>query len=262
MAAQQYGTVPVQGDVESQKLDSREWEEQPRHDRGNSVVTPLIFLWQFIWLAFTIGWYSAAQEYSLWTWFAVRLVFGVVVGALGYQGFFLRTTRQLTMAVGILPLVATIIAAAVPGDFRTATADLLDATPLWWLFTLQYVRVLAVGTLIKYFRGKLPLWWAAMPATVDFLHAVPVLVTGICLTAGVAVNTSFLIFLCAVGISVAPLAVIFLYYYLPSLWGFGYTGGRKPDTREVLSYPMVLMPTYAVPSMVEFQLFTLIKLVT
>ncbi|CEL98503.1 unnamed protein product, partial [Vitrella brassicaformis CCMP3155] len=221
---------------------------------------PLIFVWTFVWLALTLKWYAPTGSYALWAWLAFRLSYGAVTAYLGYTGVFRRNTKYLLPTfVALAGVFVDVAGVLLPGRLQDEVAAMLSAIPLPWLLAVQYPRLLAFVTFIKWYNGTFPTGWAWGVGLADFIYAVPMAVVHVLLTQGYTVSNDTLLLVSIPGILVAPFAVVFMYVYLPSPWGIWYTAGKSPDTREVLSWPMVLMPSHAIPFLVEIQVFTLIK---
>ena len=192
-------------------------------------------------------------------WIAVMLGWLVLAIYLGSRDFFLRHTRWLSNLVGVVLVVAlaavwfSATPAAREGVVRAAagTSDVR-------LMLIHVLRLLAIGTVIKYIQGQLPLHFVIFGALPDFLFAISAVVVCI-LATNSPLGYEFLIAWHAIGFSLFLGAGISMFLSMPSPLRIYHD---KPDASIVFQFPMVLAPNYTVPLFMIAHLFALVKLLT
>ena len=196
----------------------------------------------------------------------VGIVVGWVVGMLGwltlviYAGpreFFLKQSRSLSNLVAVVLVIA--FAAAVFTLIPSAWQGLLNAargTSDLQLITIHILRLLAIGTIIKFIQRELPLHFVILGAMPDFLFAVSAVVLAVMgmnspLSHGVLVAWHWIGFAVFFGPGIS------MFFSVPSPFRIYHS---KPDTSIVFQFPMVLAPTLTVPLFMIAHLFALVKL--
>ena len=198
----------------------------------------------------------------VWTvviWITTMLAWMVFVVVAGKRGFFLKHTQSLSNLVGVFLVVAFagmlfgMLPVAREGFLRAAqsTSDLQIAS-------IHVLRLLAIGTVIKYMQGQLPrhfVLWGSFP---DFLFGVSaVIVTS--LAAQSPLNQDFLFIWHNIGFVLFAGAGISMFFTMPSPLRLFHT---KPDASIVFQFPMLLAPNYTVPLFMLAHAFALVKLFT
>jgi hypothetical protein len=192
-------------------------------------------------------------------WIVVMLAWMILVIFASQRGFFLKHTRWLSNLVGVVLVVA--FAAVLFGAIGVAREGLLIAasgTSDLQLVSIHVLRLLAIGTVIKYIQGQLPLHFVIFGSLPDFLFAVSAVVVTI-LAANGLLGRDFLIVWHLVGFSLFFGAGISMFFSVPSPLRI-YHG--EPDASIVFRFPMVLAPNFTVPLFMLAHAFALVKLVT
>lgn len=194
---------------------------------------------------------------SVGVWVVAMLLWMALVIYAGGLDFFLKHTRWLSNLVGVVLVLA--FAAVLFGTIAVAREGLLRAasgTTDLQLVSFHVLRLLAIGGIIKYMQGQLPLHFVIFGALPDFLFAVSAVVVTFLASSG-ALGRDFLIVWHAVGFTLFLGAGISMFFSVPSPFRIYHS---KPDTSLVFQFPMVLAPNFTVPLFMLAHAFALVKL--
>ncbi len=190
-------------------------------------------------------------------WLVGMLAWMALVIYLGNRGVFLKHTRWLSNLAGFVLVVA--IPAVLFGAIDVAREGLVLAashTSNLQLVAFHVLRLLAIGAVIKYMQGELPLHFVILGSGPDLLFAVSAV--GVTLLEATApLGPEFLIVWHIVGFLVFFGAGISMFFSVPSLFRIYHD---KPDTSLVFQFPMVLAPNFTVPLFALAHVFALVKL--
>ncbi len=225
---------------------------------------PLIIwlgLAELVWIAYWLlraGATNPGFTTTVVVWVAVMLGWmGLVIYA-GRRGFFLRHTRWLSNLVGVVIVVmfTAAVFGAVP-TVREGLAGAAAATSHRELASIHILRLLAVGTIIKYLQGQLPLHFVILGSLPDFAFAISAIAVTILLGAD-SLGREFLIAWHSIGCALFLGPGISMFFSVPSPFRI-YHGG--PDTSIVFKFPMLLAPNFTVPLFMLAHAFALVKLI-
>ncbi len=149
-------------------------------------------------------------------WLVVMLAWMVLVIYLGNRGVFLKHTRWLSNLVGFVLVLA--LPAVLFGAIGVAREGLVLAashTSNLQLASFHVLRLLAIGTVIKYMQGQLPLHFVILGSVPDLLFAASAVVITI-LQATNPLGQDFLIVWHIVGFFVFFGAGISMFFSVPS----------------------------------------------
>jgi len=190
-------------------------------------------------------------------WLAVMLAWMALVIYLGNRGFFLKHTRWLSNLVGFLSVLAlAAVLFGVTGAAREGVLLAASRTPTLQLVSFHVLRLLAIGAVIKYIQGQLPLHFVIFGSVPDLLFAASAVVVTI-LEATTPLGQDFLIVWHIVGFFVFFGAGISMFFSVPSLFRIYHD---EPDTSLVFQFPMLLAPNFTVPLFALAHVFALVKL--
>ncbi len=195
---------------------------------------------------------------TVMAWILVMLGWLVFVIYSGRRGFFLKHTRWLSNLVGVIIVVA--FGAVLFGADLATKEGLIraaNATTDRELASIHILRLLAIGTVIKYLQRELPLHFVILGALPDFLFAVSAVVVFF-LTANGPLTTEFLITWHLIGFSLFLGAGISMFFSVPSPFRIYES---EPDSSIVFMFPMLLAPNFTVPLFMLAHLFALVKLI-
>ena len=221
-----------------------------------------------IWLGMTelswIGWwlltggtesvgYSAAVAF----WIGSMLVWTIGVSIAAWRGWILKYAWLLSNHWGLSLVIAfaVLLFASVPA-IREGVWRAAQSTSDAQLAGIHVLRLLAVGTIIKYLHKELPLHFVIFGSIPDLLFGI----SAVIVTAAAAsqpFSATFLVVWHAVGLSAFLGAGFAMYFSVESPLRIFH---GRPDTSIVFQFPMVLAPNLTVPLLMIAHLFALLKL--
>ena len=190
-------------------------------------------------------------------WVVSMLIWLALVIYAGRREFFLKHTKRLSNFFGVTFVVT--LAVAVFGTIPAVRQGLVSAahnTSDLQLIYIHILRLLAIGSVVKFLQRELPLHFVILGSLPDFLFAVSAVVLAV-LGANGPLDPSFLVAWHLIGFSVFFGAGISMFFSVPSPLRIYHT---KPDTSIVFQFPMVLAPNMTVPLFMIAHLFALVKL--
>ena len=213
-------------------------------------------VWISYWLLRTV---AATPGYTttVVAWIVVMLGWLGFVIYSGRRDFFLKHTRWLSNLVGVFVVVAfaTLVFGAVPAA-REGLAGAATVTTDRELASIHILRLLAIGTIIKYLQRQLPLHFVILGALPDFLFAVSAVVVTLLVGSGLMAQ-NFLVAWHSIGFSVFLGAGISMFFSVPSPFRIYHS---QPDASIVFRFPMLLAPNFTVPLFMLAHAFALVKL--
>lgn len=223
-----------------------------------------------IWLGLTeLAWIAywllsidhAAPQYVgvILFWVVSMLVWMGAVILLGKRGFFLQRTRYLSNLVGIaIVLTFAVLLFGVVPVAREGLVLVARNTPDVQLISIHILRLLAIGTVIKYLHGELPLHFVILGSLPDLFFGISAVVV-MALAANGSVGHNFLVAWHLLGFSVFGGPGISMFFSVPSPLHIFHS---KPDTSIVFQFPMLLAPNFTVPLFMLAHAIALVKLFT
>lgn len=198
----------------------------------------------FGYTATVVGWFVALLAWMAW----------VIHG--GRRGLFLKHTRWLSNLVGAVTVVAFSAALfmSVPGAWEELARTAALATTEE-LASIHILRLLAVGTIVKYLQRQLPLHFFILGSLPDFLFAISAIIVAFPSGDGF-VSREFLIAWHCTGALVFMGAGISMFFSVPSPF-FIYRSA--PDASIAFRFPMLLAPNFTVPLFMLAHAFALVK---
>ena len=202
---------------------------------------------ELVWIAYWLlrtGDAAGGYTATVVTWIVAMMLWMVFVIRAGRRGFFLRHTRSLSNLVGVFLVVAFAIAlfGAIP-EAREGLARAAAATTDRELASIHILRLLAIGTFIKYMQRQLPLHFVILGSLPDFLFAMSAVVVTVLVGDG-SMEQQVLIAWHGLGFSLFLGAGISMFFSVPSPLRIY---RRPPDASIVFAFPMVLAPNFTVP---------------
>ena len=192
-------------------------------------------------------------------WVVSMLAWMIAVIFLGKRGFFLQWTGYLSNLIGITGVLT--FAFLLFGVLPVARDSLVLAagdTPDVQLVSIHIFRLLAIGVVIKYLHGELPLHFIIIGALPDLCFGASAVVV-MALAANGSVGQDFLVIWHLIGFSVFFGAGISMFFSVPSPLHIFHS---KPDASIVFQFPMLLAPNFTVPLFMLAHAFALVKLFT
>lgn len=144
---------------------------------------------------------------------------------------------------------------ALTGAGRDGVVAAASAVPDVHLAAVHELRLLAIGTVVKYLQRQLPLHFVILGSLPDVLFAVSVVVVTV-LAARAPVDSQFLLVWHATGAFVFFGAGLSMFFSVPSPLRL-FTS--QPDASLVFRFPMVVAPNVTVPLFMLAHLFAIVK---
>lgn len=217
-------------------------------------------LTELAWLAYWLlaGGNNTATFVGIVTaWIVAMLAWLLMAIYLGTRGFFLKHSRAMSNLVGVAIVVT--FAVAMFGLIPAAREGLLSAarnTSDLQLISIHILRLLAIGTIIKFIQGELPLHFVILGSIPDFLFAVSAVILAVLGMNG-PLDHSFLVTWHLIGILVFIGPGVSMFFSVPSPLRIYY---KKPDASIVFQFPMLLAPNFTVPLFMLAHAFALVRL--
>lgn len=177
---------------------------------------------------------------------------------LGKRGLFLRHTFYFSNLAGFLSvLIFTILVFGLMPSAWTGLVQAAKNIPEVQLAAFHMLRLLVIGTIIKYLHGELPRHFMILGSLTDLAFAVSAIGVTVMVAKGMA-GQDFLIVWHLIGSLVFLGAGVSMFFSVPS--PLRITNG-KPDTSIVFRFPMLLAPNFTVPLFVVAHGIALVKLI-
>ena len=209
-----------------------------------------------LWLAAQRS--ALAPERRVFVWLAIAAPFTLwlaAIWAFAVAGVFIPSPG----AIPIVPLaifLPVIVGAIVLARSRTIGV-LLDAVPSTWLIALQAYRVFGGIFLVGWARGELASAFALPAGTGDMIVGLLALPVAVYLAAGATAGRSLGIAWNILGL--VDLAVAVLMGMLTAPGPLQIIVPDRPNT-QLMAYPTVMIPAFAVPSSILLHVLSLRQL--
>ncbi len=226
---------------------------------------PLIIwlgLTELVWIAYWLLSPEDLDSSYVWTvvfWIMAMVIWLGWVMSAGKRGFFLKHTQWLSNLVGVVIVVG--FAAVLFGIVSVAREGLIRAaqgTTDLQLVSIHVLRLLAIGTVIKYMQGQLPRHFVLLGSLPDFLFGMSAVVVTSLAAQGL-LDQDFLFMWHNLGFALFAGAGVSMFFTMPSPLRLFQ---NKPDASIVFQFPMLLAPNFTVPLFMLAHAFALVKLFT
>jgi hypothetical protein len=190
-------------------------------------------------------------------WMVSMLIWLALAIYAGRSGFFLKHSERLSNLVSVTIIVAfaVVVFAAIPAGWQGLVNAARHTSDLQLIY-IHVLRLLAIGSIVKYVQRELPLHFVILGSLPDILFAASAVYLAV-LGAKGPLDPSFLVGWHLIGFSVFFGAGISMFFSVPSPLRIFHT---KPDTSIVFQFPMVLAPNMTVPLFMIAHLFALVKI--
>jgi hypothetical protein len=175
------------------------------------------------------------------------------------KGVFLKHTRYFSNMIGFsVVIVLTVLLFGVFDGVREELINAAANVSNKQLIAFHCLRLLAIGSMIKYLQGDLPLHFIIIGSLPDFLFALSAAFLTF-FAEPESIGNGLLIAWHLIGMTVFLGAGISMFFSVPSPVRIFH---NKPDTTIVFQFPMALAPTIGVPLFILAHTFALLKLVS
>lgn len=171
-------------------------------------------------------------------------VWALITSLLAIRSFYVETSRFFTMDLG------TFVPFAITGGFlinrraRRSLTEWIVNIPLRQLTWVHIIRVAAIGSILKMWKGFLPAHFIVPVGIPDFLFGLSVPLMAWLVFKKKVVGKDVLIAWNAIGALLFFPSMVLLYLSMPGPIQV-FTDG--PSTLEVFRFPMALVPTFLAP---------------
>jgi hypothetical protein len=204
---------------------------------------------------------SAHQNKQIILILAILTLWGGLSTYLGLSGYY-QSEGFLSSLPGFWITQIAILIVMIPWlaskDLRQGINRIIDQTPLYLIMGFEGLRVLALGGIIKGYRGEFSLFYAKFIGIPDFLYGVTTLIAAVLIYKGIWKEKSAIIINLIGFIIIVPFAVILINVGLP---GPLYMIEESPSLKTIFEFPMALAPTLVVPIFVMVNLFVALRLI-
>ncbi len=181
---------------------------------------------------------------SIYILLLVLFIWTLIVIAMGILGIHVSLAKQIPLLwQAFVPILITVVAFLVSKTLRSALREVALTTPWHWFVFFQSLRIGALGSVIKGFKGEITssfVFWVGLP---DFLFGVSAILVGWLLLKH-AVSIRFLMLWNLIGAAIILLPIgAFMHYFM-----------REPGFIFIFQFPMVLAPSIVVPMFVLLNL--------
>lgn len=218
----------------------------------------LLGLVELAWLSYwLLGFGENTAEYLAIAvmWILGMLGWMALAISLGKRGIYLKYTHWFSNLIGLaLVLAFTWVLFGVLDVGREGLLSSASQVPAQQLVWFHILRLLAIGTILKYLQGQLPFHFLLFGSVPDFLFAVSAVIVSL-----QAPGQSFLIIWHLVGLTLFFGPGISMFFSVPSLLRLYRS---KPDTSMVFQFPMLLAPNFTVPLFMLAHSLALVQLLT
>jgi len=204
-------------------------------------ITQLVIFWY--WCDTALKYDKKLKRYTI-----IVLIFSLLIwlGLSSYfaiKGDYLKNTQRFSTLIGLLIPLLFIFLFSLWDDFQELFKALAFTTPFKALVGFQALRILSIGTIIKYYQGQLPLHFFILGIIPDFLFSITALYLLIDFSRGGRPSKKFALWN-IFGIIAFTGAGMSMYFSVPSLLQITETA---PSSSLVFDFPMALAPTFTVP---------------
>jgi hypothetical protein len=227
---------------------------------------PILYLIQFVAIytatrkTYNSGQISASQNKQIILILAALTFWGGLSTYLGMSGYY-QSEGFLSSLPGFwitqIPVLIVVIPWLVSKNLRQGIDAIIDRTPLYLIMAFEGLRILAIGGIIKGFRGEFSPFYAKFIGIPDFLYGVMTLIAAVLIFKGIWKEKSAIIINLIGFLIIVPFGTVLINVGLP---GAMYMVEESPSLKTIFEFPMALAPTLVVPIFVMVNLFVAIRL--
>lgn len=228
---------------------------------------PILYLIQFVAIytatrkTYDSGQISASQNKQIILILATLTLWGGLSTYLGMSGYY-QSESFLSSLPGFwitqIAVLIVVIPWLVSKTLRQGIDAIIDQTPLHLIMAFEGLRILAIGGIIKGFRGEFAPFYAKFVGIPDFLYGVMTLIAAVLIYKGVWKEKSAIIINLIGFLIIVPFGMVLINVGLP---GAMYMIEESPSLATIFEFPMALAPTLVVPIFVMVNLFVALRLI-
>lgn len=227
---------------------------------------PILYLIQFVAIyiatrkTYDSGQISANQKKQIILILAALTLWGGVSAYLGMSGYY-QSEGFLSSLPGFwitqFAVLIVVIPWLVSKTLRQGIDAIIDHTPLYLIMAFEGLRVLAIGGIIKGYKGEFSPFYAKFVGIPDFLYGVMTLIAAVLIFKGVWKEKSAIVINLIGFLIIVPFGTVLINVGLP---GAMYMIEETPSLKTIFEFPMALAPTLVVPIFVMVNLFVALRL--
>ena len=228
---------------------------------------PLLYLAQCVAIyrvtrnTYNSGQISASQKKQIILILAALTLWGGLSTYLGMSGYY-QSEGFLSSLPGLWITQTAVLIVIIPWlaskTLRQGIDAIIDHTPLYLIMGFEGLRILAIGGIIKGYKGEFSLFYAQFIGIPDFLYGVTTLIAAVLIFKGIWKEKSAIIINLIGFIIIVPFGTILMNVGLP---GAMYMIEETPSLKTIFEFPMALAPTLVVPIFVMINLFVALRLI-
>ena len=223
-----------------------------------SPLVHIIAIFLIIWFHFTATGVDKNREYRRTIWMTILglVAWVILCTGLALQDFFFQNNPHFYPVVifslgsgGILAIAYL----AIP-SFKGLVDLMIEKVPLKQTIMIHSLRVAAVGAIYKMMMGEMPIHFVASAGIPDLTFGASAIYFA---SRSGRFSNRFLITWNLVGISIFGVALLAMQFSLPGIFNV-FSG--EPTTRMVVSFPMVLVPTFVAPIHIAVHIISIMQI--
>jgi hypothetical protein len=228
---------------------------------------PLLYLIQCVAIyrvtrnTFDSGEINSRQKKQIVFILAALTLWGGMSTYLGMSGYY-QSEGFLSSLPGFwitqIAVLIVVIPWLVSKTLRQGIEAIIDQTPLYMIMAFEGLRVLAIGGIIKGYKGEFSPFYAKFVGIPDFLYGVTTLIAAVLIYKGVWKKKSAIIINLIGFIIIVPFGMVLINVGLP---GAMYMIEESPSLKTIFEFPMALAPTLVVPIFVMVNLLVALRLI-
>ncbi len=228
---------------------------------------PLLYLIQIVAIyrvtknTYDSGQISANQNKQIILILAALTLWGGLSTYLGLSGYY-QSEGFLSSLPGLWITQPAVLIVIIPWlaskNLRQGINSIIDHTPLYLIMGFEGLRILAIGGILKGYKGEFSLFYAQFIGIPDFLYGVTTLIAAVLIYKRVWKEKSAIIINLIGFIIIVPFGTVLINVGLP---GAMYMIEETPSLKTIFEFPMALAPTLVVPIFVMINLFVALRLI-
>ena len=204
---------------------------------------------------------SAKQSFQIYSILAALSAWACISVYLGINGYY-QTEAFLSSLPGFwitqMPVLIIMIPLMISKPVRDAINSIIDNTPLYKIMVFEAVRILAIGTIIKAYRGEFSTFFAYSIGVLDLVFGALALIAAILIYQGKWKQRAAIYINLYGFLLIVPLGMTFINMGLPGIF---HIVEEKVGLESIFHFPMLLAPTSVVPTFVIVNLLVAVRLV-
>lgn len=223
-----------------------------------SPLVHILGIFLIIWFHFTANRIDKNGDHRRTNWMTtLGLISWVILcTGLAVQDFYFQNNAGFYPVVVFSLGSGVILGAAymTMPSFKNLVDILMEKVPLKHTIMIHSLRIAAVGAIYKMMIGTLPIHFVASAGITDLMFGISAIYIAVWID---RFSNRFLIIWNMVGISIFTVALLVMQFSLPGILNV-FAGA--PTSQMVVSFPMVLVPTFVAPMHIAVHILSLMHI--